>query len=1207
MFNIKTKNMLRLIAQFPLIILFIVSSYYLYISYTAYQNITHLKQKNEESVMLNKLAIDLAAERGLANTYLSSSGIIARDIIPEQRPRTDRSVRAFDAYYTTHEMSPRIQSVAQKLSQLKAVRAQIDNLSISAKEVFFDYYTQMNQNILDEMRDSALSITTNSEITSLSSALISAYHDIEFLGQETGFMAGVLSSYEPIPEDSLHIWIRISSQTNTIQTAGLRASGIEKTLQSILNSPDAQRIYADIEEAKGGIMHASDTGEFMIDPTHWFTMVSSKVSIIDSAATAIQGALVKEIERYAQENILKFVVSATVWIVALLLLLTGFIYIRKFFRNVQDLGSVFARVEDLAGTQNRLDLDTAEDTSKAYKIIDQALISIALEKKKAEEASAAKSIFLANMSHEIRTPLNGIIGFTDLLRDSGLDGEKLEFVEVIQKSSENLLTIINNVLDLSKIESNKVELDEIPFLPIQEFENAVEVYGPKAAEKNIQLSAYVDPSLTSYLKGDITKIKEVLINLMSNAVKFTAQNGSIVISIVRLESATRGNARVQFSVEDNGVGIPQSKLQDIFNAFSQADSTITRKYGGTGLGLTISSKFVDMMGGQLRVESIEGKGSRFFFALDFVETPSNEPTLLNAYREYRFAMLTKVNNTKIYEKFTRSYLEYFGSQVSQYSSFDELKKLVYDSSINSIFLDLENVTEEDIKQYKKIQLPIIVIMKPSQQKRFDEFNTDFISSIFEPINITKLVRILDQKISKLPKETTPRAAAQPVVQPTQPIAPQTSFFTTPPQPQPELKIEEHIELKQPDSAPEESFVKSEVDEEPKLDIKFDLKDEIQPVAIKPIFEKAEESPKVDSAPIHEVFIAPAPVPEVTPAPIAPEVFVSSDIPLVQPTEAPSVIPPVQPAEVPAPIPPMQPVIRHHTPGTMFDAKILVAEDNEINQKLIKRALQDIGLTITIVQNGLLAVEKSKEEHFDMVFMDIAMPVMDGVEATHQIIKYEQANGKKHTPIVAVTANALKGDRERFMGEGLDEYVTKPIKKEAILRVLNMFIPDKIIPDPKVEQAINEKFESIIASDTVLPEIAQSAVELQPIAQPVARVETKDILIYKKTKLETDIFADVIEKFGNSIVTVSDIEEVQKAFENTHIKVAILDKELGEETLGEVLNIIKDAGGRHNNGNTATILFYDIDSVSDTEAAKFNEVKKNIVSKQLLKSLIAKYL
>ena len=228
------------------------------------------------------------------------------------------------------------------------------------------------------------------------------------------------------------------------------------------------------------------------------------------------------------------------------------------------------------------------------------------------------------MSHEIRTPLNGIIGFTELLKNTDLDEEKRDYVDTIEKSSENLLTIINNILDVSKIESNKVELEDILFNPIQDFESAVEIYVAKAAEKNIDILLYIDPTLVHHLYGDITKIKEVLINLMSNAVKFTPEHGNIVVEILREPSKSPNEAIVTFSVEDTGIGISEDKLANVFNAFSQADSTITRKYGGTGLGLTISSKYVAMMGGKLQVQSTVGKGTKFYFTLAFKETQKTD-------------------------------------------------------------------------------------------------------------------------------------------------------------------------------------------------------------------------------------------------------------------------------------------------------------------------------------------------------------------------------------------------------------------------------------------------------------------------------------------------------------------------------------------------------------------------------------------------------
>jgi signal transduction histidine kinase/CheY-like chemotaxis protein len=1196
------------------------------VSFNDYQSISNFKDKNSQIVTLNMLSFEIAKERDLTNTYIGSSGIIS-DALEGQRNKTNYVYGIFQRDYKNHQrvISPRVKQVADLLSQLQSKREAIDKLEINANDIFFNYYTKINSLILDELRDTSLSVTANSKITSLGNALTSAYHDIEFMGQERGFMAGVISFYEPISEEALHTWINISSQISTLNIVGLE-SDMQAVLQKIFDNAATAQVYHDIERVKGEIMQQSLSGEFMIDPTFWFVMMTKKIEIMGEAANKIQNALNSEINNYDKFNIIRFAASAAIWIISLLLLILGFAYSRKFKKNVKELSNVFAKVKNLAGISSHLDLDTAEDMGRAYRIIDQALMNIAEEKRRAEEASAAKSIFLANMSHEIRTPLNGIIGFTDLLKNTNLDGEKLEFVEVIEKSSENLLTIINNVLDLSKIESNKVELDEIPFLPIQEFENAIEVYGPKAAEKNIQLSAYIDPKLTNYLKGDITKIKEVLINLMSNAIKFTAQNGSIIISITKLESADKGHAKINFSVEDNGIGIQKSKIQDIFNAFSQADSTITRKYGGTGLGLTISSKFVHMMNGKLEVESDEGKGSKFFFTLDFIETPSSEPVLRNKYQDYRFAMLTKPNNVKTHEKFLKSYFQYFGSQITFYSSFDELKKLVYDASINSIFFDLENVGENELQQYKKIQLPIIIAIKPSQQKRFEELNTKYITSIFEPINVSKIVKSLEQKREVLPKEqpnekpqieqvstivssypyTNPVLKESDAVSSTHQEESAASIsFINKDSSKPIIPFDKPVEIVPTISLSDKNFIDKTSQVESKeedevstinlLDKDLEVEEKSETVQTVTIDENSIETPVVPSfdfgIPAEEDTAA-KPLIEPTTA-----VFKNAAQNITTVSSGQDTISDV--AQTP---------IKQQGSGTMFNAKVLVAEDNEINQKLIKRALEDIGLAVTIVQNGLLAVEKAKEEKFDMVFMDIAMPVMDGVEATHQIIKYEKDSNKPHVPIVAVTANALKGDRERFMSEGLDEYVTKPIKKDAILRVLNMFIPEKSVPDPKVEQAIEKKFESILSHEESAKQNTQkpTIVPKIEIVEPETKFDLKDVLVFKKTQIETKIFAQVIEQLNNSVNTVSSVEEFEKELGDSHFRIIIVDKEIGEDALKTVVQTAREIERVHNRGHIAIVLFYDVDPVSQSEAIKFDEVRRNVVSKQSLKSLIAKY-
>ncbi|HIP43765.1 MAG TPA: response regulator, partial [Sulfurospirillum arcachonense] len=746
-----------------------------------------------------------------------------------------------------------------------------------------------------------------------------------------------------------------------------------------------------------------------------------------------------------------------VWIISLILMFIGLLLAGQFKKNVKGLENIFEKVEELAETKENVDFNTAAGMNSAYAIIDQAIENIAKEKVNAEKASAAKSIFLANMSHEIRTPLNGIIGFTELLKNTDLDDEKREFVDVIEKSSENLLDIINNILDLSKVESNKIEIDEILFSPLDEFENAVEVYGPKAAEKNIHLSFFIDPSLNNYLKGDSTKVKEVIINLMSNAVKFTPTNGHITAEIRRIENAPAGKVRILFSVQDSGIGISEDKRKDIFDAFNQADSTITRKYGGTGLGLTISSKYIGLMGGELKVDSVEGEGSKFYFMLEFDESPSGDVEFQNKFSDFSAALLTSDKNIKVHAEFMYDYFKYFGSNVKYYDEFSGLKNLIYKSGVNMIVADFDLLNDEELEEYKKIRLPMILVLKASHQSRFDEFNTKYITPVYEPINVSKLTKALEQNRELLPK---------------------------------------------PEVTPEQ--------------------DEVIKKSTKPAF------------------------------------------------------------------------------GKMFDANVLVAEDNEINQKLIRRTLEGLGLTITIAHNGKIALEERIKNDYDAVFMDIAMPVMDGVESTHKMLEYEKQNNLPHIPIIAVTANALKGDRERFMKEGLDEYVTKPIKKESILTVLNMFLQDKIVEESTEEST---KVQEISGQEAPIQEKTeiQKNLNIEMIQTQLEEIETptKDILVYKKSPIETKIFSSVLAKLSDSIDSVNSVDELKVKLDESKYKIILFDKEISSIEPKEMAELIK---------KTPSIMFVDaIAKIEDEDRALFNSVLPNIINKKQLEELVQKYI
>ncbi len=414
-------------------------------------------------------------------------------------------------------------------------------------------------------------------------------------------------------------------------------------------------------------------------------------------------------------------------------------------------------------------LDASENITQflgiRYDVTDLIEKEMALQEavKKAQAADKAKSEFLANMSHEIRTPMNGIIGFLDILRGTNPSEKQLEYIDIVKTSSNHLLEIINDILDISKIESGKLALELLPVDICSEIKGSAILYQGRANEKNITLRYDIDENITKILLADAVRLRQVFSNLISNAVKFT-ESGDVSISVRKIASDAASET-ILFRVEDSGIGIPKDKLHVIFSPFEQADASVTRKYGGTGLGLAICKRLVEMMGGELSAESEMGKGSKFSFELTFKK----------------------------------------GDGVSHQTGREERG-------------------------------------------------------------------------------------------------------------------------------------------------------------------------------------------------------VSQDV--------------------------------------RFDAKILVAEDNKINQKLIKIMLEHLGVKCVLAEDGKEAFEALCKEAFDLILMDVNMPVLDGISATKMIKSYEKEHARRSVPIIALTANALSGDREKFLNEGMDGYLPKPIDKDMLVRILDEFLGEK---------------------------------------------------------------------------------------------------------------------------------------------------------------------
>ena len=819
-------------------------SYKLYHSYQEYQDIKKRNLRFHHFSELNRLLTNIEDERLLSSIYLSTT--LELDELKDKRVQVDTLLK---------------KNTLPLPKALVTVRLKIDKQKIDYKEMIEHFYEKqiVEPLILKMQKFSSSKIEQN--ILKLAKLRNS-------IALEDSFLSFILLKSKVMERDDLKFWDNIIAN---------------RVFPSFMHSRKfgTQHFNEIGDRAYTQILIDSTNGTYGVTLDKWHYLSMKKFEKINQLERRFKEHELSKLNKLivsTEDKIKKYlsiVVLLTFLLIAVLLSIYYFFKIRKEKRYLKNTLRNIEVDIDIEKRRELAALLARNDSLEIYKFLANAI----------KEPNRAKDLFLANMSHEIRTPLNGIVGFTKELRETPLNTDQEEMLSIIEESSNQLIHIVNDILDFSKIKAGKVELESILFNPIATFESSIDTFVAKAREKKVELKVNIDPDIPMKLIGDPTKLSQILSNLISNAIKFTEEEGLVVISMLKVMESEKSTL-LKFMVKDSGIGVSSEEKKKIFDAFSQADVSTNRKYGGTGLGLSISSQFIQYMGGELEIQSEVGEGTSFYFSLNLEKSSSSTQHNKLDFSSYHIGYVPPITPQCI-DRYLKNYVEFYGAKFQIYNRY-EILSLEKSELPDLLFIDYKYFkSQRQLEVFLDLPLQTILIVADNRENELVKVRDKIDYLLHKPVNFTRTLKALEV-----------------------------------------LKAHQ----------------------------------------------KREKS-------------------------------VVSERKIIQ----------------------------------FVNKKALVVEDNKINQKLMKSILERFGFDITIVENGKESIKLYKECSFDIIFMDIQMPIMGGVEATKEILSLEKEEKREHTPIIALTANALEGDKEKYLAFGMDGYLSKPINMKKLEEILVTFI------------------------------------------------------------------------------------------------------------------------------------------------------------------------